>query len=373
MATATKAMMLDETGKQIVDELKKIADIKGSAIGTTFDDSAAHLGTTNAQGAIDKLKSNADTLAGNVTEAEQNISTNTQNIAANAAAISQQSSQIADISSEIKVEKSVVVDDNAIVDSGSGVLNDLVLYGRSHQDGTPTPENPSAIRALSGIKTENEDKSESTESALPTLYGKEVASGGNYTDIEGKKWLSDVLRIEHGDIERYLGVRKPPYTESDIVALNDTYGRGQIQLATTSKHGTWAIMSNCFSADITDGDSAGYLFASSMNWGDSYRVIFTLGSAFNTKAKIADELNRIGAEFVYELPSPVTEPIPQSVLNTLRSLRSFSDKTHIYCDNGSLEAVIAENTEVGNAIGRNAIKLNEILNHLNPITASVEE
>lgn len=136
MATATKPMMLDETGKQIVDELKKIADIKGSAIGTTFDDTNAHLGTNNVQGAIDKLKSNADTLAGKVATAEQNISTNTQNIATNAEAISQQSSQIADISSEIKVEKSVVVDDYALVESGSGVFNDLMVYGRSKQDKT---------------------------------------------------------------------------------------------------------------------------------------------------------------------------------------------------------------------------------------------
>ena len=101
MATATKPMMLDETGKQIVDELKKIADIKGSAIGTTFDDANAHLDTNNVQGAIDKLKSNADTLAGKVTEAERNISTNTLNIATNAEAINRQSSQIADISTRI--------------------------------------------------------------------------------------------------------------------------------------------------------------------------------------------------------------------------------------------------------------------------------
>lgn len=113
MATATKPMMLDETGKQIVDELKKIAEVKGSAIGTTFDDSAAHLGTNNVQGAIDKLKSNADTLAGNVTTAEQNIITNTQNIAANTTEISRQSSQIADIS--VKIDNLGLVVNNGVL------------------------------------------------------------------------------------------------------------------------------------------------------------------------------------------------------------------------------------------------------------------
>lgn len=75
----------------------------------------------------------------------------------------------------------------------------LNLYGKSTQDGTPTPETPVDIVSVgdSGsvdITVNNGDKSvaASITSALP-LCGVPVSEGGNYTDTNGQQWVCDEL------------------------------------------------------------------------------------------------------------------------------------------------------------------------------------
>ena len=76
----------------------------------------------------------------------------------------------------------------------------LNLYGRSTQNGTPTPENPVDIVSVGDSGTVNitanngADVSVTVEitTALP-LCGIPVSSGGNYTDSNGQQWICDEL------------------------------------------------------------------------------------------------------------------------------------------------------------------------------------
>lgn len=75
----------------------------------------------------------------------------------------------------------------------------LNLYGKSTQDGTPTPENPVDIVSVGDngnvdITVNNGDKSvaASITSSLP-LCGIPVSNGGNYTDRNGQQWVCDEL------------------------------------------------------------------------------------------------------------------------------------------------------------------------------------
>ena len=76
----------------------------------------------------------------------------------------------------------------------------LSLYGKSTQDGTPTPETPVDIVSVgdSGsvtITVDNGDSMSATAaitSALP-LCGIPVDNGGNYTDSNGQQWICDEL------------------------------------------------------------------------------------------------------------------------------------------------------------------------------------
>ena len=76
----------------------------------------------------------------------------------------------------------------------------LNLYGKSVQDGVPTPENPVEIVSVGDSGTVNIISNNGGEiavnaaitSALP-LCGIPVESGGNYTDSNGQQWVCDEL------------------------------------------------------------------------------------------------------------------------------------------------------------------------------------
>lgn len=94
----------------------------------------------------------------------------------------------------------------AVAGASSYALNNAVdypllglnLYGKSMQDGTPTPDSPVDIVSVgdSGsltITVDNGDSISATASitsALP-LCGIPVESGGNYTDSNGQQWICD--------------------------------------------------------------------------------------------------------------------------------------------------------------------------------------
>jgi hypothetical protein len=80
-------------------------------------------------------------------------------------------------------------------DSSNDYLRGMRVFGKSTQDGAPTPENPKAIESVN-ITTINVD---AQSMALNyTLPGIPVTSGGNYTDSDGQQWICDEVDLERG-------------------------------------------------------------------------------------------------------------------------------------------------------------------------------
>lgn len=80
----------------------------------------------------------------------------------------------------------------------------MMLYGKSSQDGTPTPDNPVEIKSVVNptVKVTNEDETESQTVTLPyTLNAIPVSSGGNVT-IGEQQYISDYVDIEKGKLYR---------------------------------------------------------------------------------------------------------------------------------------------------------------------------
>ena len=74
-----------------------------------------------------------------------------------------------------------------LADSDNGKIMDMMIYGKSSQDGTPSPENPVEIKSVVNptVKVSNEDGTKSQTVALPyTLNAIPVSEGGNVT-IDG--------------------------------------------------------------------------------------------------------------------------------------------------------------------------------------------
>lgn len=93
----------------------------------------------------------------------------------------------------------------AVDDAFAAPLRGLTVYGKSTQDGTPSPDAPVPIVSAGDggtIVVTLSDKNGKTQTlTLPTptgLPGIPVTSGGNYTDPSGQQWVCDEVDLERG-------------------------------------------------------------------------------------------------------------------------------------------------------------------------------
>ena len=98
----------------------------------------------------------------------------------------------------------------AVDDAFAAPLRGLTVYGRSTQDGTPSPDNPVPIVSAgdggSVTVTLSDGNGKTQTLTLPTpngLPGIPVKSGGNYTDPSGQQWVCDEV-----DLEREVKVQR---------------------------------------------------------------------------------------------------------------------------------------------------------------------
>ena len=90
-------------------------------------------------------------------------------------------------------------------DAFSAPLCGLTVYGKSTQDGTPSPDNPVPIVSAGDGGTilvtigDGADERQTITLQTPNgLPGIPVASGGNYTDPGGQRWVCDEVDLERG-------------------------------------------------------------------------------------------------------------------------------------------------------------------------------
>ena len=93
----------------------------------------------------------------------------------------------------------------SVSDAFSAPLCGLTVYGKSTQDGTPSPDNPVPIVSAGDGGTitvtigDGADERQTITLQTPNgLPGIPVTSGGNYTDPQGKQWVCDEVDLERG-------------------------------------------------------------------------------------------------------------------------------------------------------------------------------
>lgn len=95
----------------------------------------------------------------------------------------------------------------SVNDSVEWPLQGLTVYGKSTQDGTPTPEAPIPIVSagdggtITVTVSDGAEQSQTLPVSTPNgLPGIPVTSGGNYTDADGQQWICDEIDFERGEI-----------------------------------------------------------------------------------------------------------------------------------------------------------------------------
>ena len=93
----------------------------------------------------------------------------------------------------------------SVSDAFSAPLCGLTVYGKSTQDGTPSPDNPVPIVSAGDGGTilvmvgDGADEQQTITLQTPNgLPGIPVTSGGNYTDPQGQQWVCDEVDLERG-------------------------------------------------------------------------------------------------------------------------------------------------------------------------------
>ena len=93
----------------------------------------------------------------------------------------------------------------SVSDAFSAPLCGLTVYGKSTQDGTPSPDNPVPIVSAGDGGTilvtigDGADERQTITLQTPNgLPGIPVTSGGNYTDPTGRQWVCDEVDLERG-------------------------------------------------------------------------------------------------------------------------------------------------------------------------------
>lgn len=93
----------------------------------------------------------------------------------------------------------------SVSDAFSAPLCGLTVYGKSTQDGTPTPDAPVSIVSAGDNGTitvtigDGADEQKTITLQTPNgLPGIPVTSGGNYTDPQGQQWVCDGVDLERG-------------------------------------------------------------------------------------------------------------------------------------------------------------------------------
>ena len=149
--------------------------------------------------AAKKSANDADNTANSIKNSMAQISENKEAV-----------SQLKEDTAALKKRQDVLVGSEtgnpiAVDDAFAAPLCGLTVYGRSTQDGTPTPDAPVPIVSAGDSGTivltlgDGDSKTQTLTLSTPNgLPGIPVTSGGNYTDQNGQQWICDEVDLERG-------------------------------------------------------------------------------------------------------------------------------------------------------------------------------
>lgn len=203
-------------------------------------------------------------------------------------------------------------------DAYSAPLCGLTVYGRSTQDGTPTPDNPVPIVSagdggtIAVTLSDGNGKTQTLILPTPTgLPGVPVASGGNYTDQNGQQWICDEVDLERGvKVQRVKSVDISSLDKSFWVFRNDidanvSATRYSNKAVIIDFRASAPAMSNILPAGVGNDVNTFRLVAT-----PSYLYQFNLDSSkFPTVKSWVEYLEANTVLIIYALATPIETPL----------------------------------------------------------------
>ena len=203
-----QAIQDDVTAKQTQTATDATAAEKAKVAAEAAQKDAAASKTAAADSAV-AAKTSEDAAAKSAADADStanSINNSMMQIAANKEAVS----QLKEDTAVLQKRQNVLVGSEtgnpvSCDDAFAAPLCGLYVYGKSTQDGTPSPDNPVPIVSAGDggtiVLTLGDGDGKTQTLTLPTpngLPGIPVTSGGNYTDQNGQQWVCDEVDLGRG-------------------------------------------------------------------------------------------------------------------------------------------------------------------------------
>lgn len=198
----------------------------------------------------------------------------------------------------------------------------LKVYGKSTQNGVPSPENPIPINSIgdSGsvdvVVSDNNGNSQTLTINTPNgLCGIPVDTGGNYTDSTGQQWVCDEVDFERGVyVQRVYQV--------DIDGVNTKFEQRSVYANLTPRGLPIALYR---SGQIVFAISTFTILLWHYNGQGQF--------LFLVQADISDQLNasckkQLGKVY-YALAEPIETPLTAEELSVYKAIKSYPHYTHI--------------------------------------------
>lgn len=232
-----------------------------------------------------------------------------------------------------------------ITDSDNGKIQDMMIYGKSSQDGTPTPENPVEIKSVVNptVKVTNEDglKVQSVTLNNITLNAIPVSSGGNVT-IDGKQYIADYVDVERGKVVRICG-REAFNTKNG--ENNEEY-RLAIGIEHEAKNGDEKCIFSTFE------------WESWMTCVAGTKLYIKNIKKSNNELYTAQELKELSLDFdvVYQLAEQQETDLTTEQTQALKELVTYYPVTNVSVNSEQLDGLTVFNYPISMANGWNYVK-----------------
>lgn len=216
----------------------------------------------------------------------------------------------------------------AVDDAFAAPLRGLTVYGKSTQDGTPSPDNPVPIISAGddgSITVTLSDGNGKTQTlTLPTpngLPGIPVPSGGNYTDPQGQQWVCD-------EVDFARGVRVQRVYKVEVDGENVKFEQAG-EYANLRPNGLPIAL---YAAGPRTFATATFTNLS-WNYNDNGQFLYLVA------ANVSDQLNesckkQLG-KIYYALATPIETPLTPAELAAYKALTAYAPDTVVQASDGA--------------------------------------
>ncbi len=346
-AAAASATAAAGDAKTASDAAAGAADAKAAAVAAQKDAAASKAAAANSAAAAKTSEDAAAKSAADADSTANSINNSMMQIAANKEAVRQLKE---DISNKITKFYASNQGETHLADSDNGTIMDMMVYGKSSQDGTPTPDNPVEIKSVVNpkVKVFDENGTESQTVTIPyTLNAIPVSSGGNVT-IGAQQYISDYLDIEKGKL--YRKVKRLNLKDAAVTNITHGFhsnGNGFLSIAIENTNKDQIPISNRYKGSMWT-QTSGYVYVPNSN------SIVLVDDRFTDKQTA---INLVQDTYViYALSSPTEEDLSLEQIKFLKSLATNYPVTNITIGSEQLDGYTVFNYPISMQNGWNYVK-----------------